>query len=80
MGDKKKIAFELHRRFGHADGNKTCDLLHDANVHDSELNKLLGDMKKKCDDCARYKRKQSTPVVGLSLGKYFNDVLSMALN
>ena len=67
IAEKRKIAFKLHRQFGHADKKRICDLLHDANVHDSDLGKLLGDMKKTCEVCARYKRCQSRPVVKTSM-------------
>ena len=48
---KRNTARKLHVQFGHADGKRLVDLLHDAGVVDSQFEKLVHDVEKSCDIC-----------------------------
>ena len=70
--DKLKIATKLHRQFSHPSGNKLCKLAKDAGVTDKEFLKILADIPTSCEFCIRHKKVEPKPVVGFSLGSYFN--------
>ena len=75
--EKYEIAKKLHRQFSHPSGKKLCDLVIDAGVRDAEFIKILKELPHSCEICLRYKKAQPRPVVGFSLGSYFNENVAM---
>ena len=78
-GDNKEALKKLHVQFGHAADSKLIALLKDAGYDDKKLFDSVKETTANCDTCKRYKREKSRPVVGFSLGKEMNDVVSMDL-
>ena len=76
---QRNTAKKLHVQFGHADGKRLVDLLHDAGVVDSQFEKLVYEVEKNCETCLQHKRKKPHSAVGFSLGKEFNHVVSLDL-
>ena len=75
--EKVKIVKKLHRQFSHPSGKKLYDLAKDAGIKDPEFMKILQECPSSCDFCLRYKKVEPRPVVGFSLGSYFNETVSM---
>ena len=75
--EKLKIAKKLHRQFSHPSGKKLCDLVIDAGVKDAEFIKILQELPHTCEICLRYKKADPRPIVGFSLGSYFNETVAM---
>ena len=75
--EKVKIATKLHRQFSHPSGKKLSDLAKDAGIKDAEFLCLLKEFPKTCEFCLRYKKSEPRPIVGFSLGSYFNETVSM---
>ena len=75
--EKLKIATKLHRQFSHPSGKKLCGLVKDAGVRDKEFMEISGDMPASCEFCIRHKKVEPRPVVGFSLGSYFNETVAM---
>ncbi len=76
---KLKACRKLHIQFGHARSARLHDLLKDANVQDKETFDMVKEVEDKCETCIKFKKPKSRPVVGLSLARDFNDVVSMDL-
>ena len=78
--EKREIASKLHKRFGHPiDSQKLKDFLQNANIVDSELNKLIDAVTNECKTCSRYRKTRSRPVVSIPLANDFNECLAMDL-
>ena len=77
--EKERMAKKLHTQFGHANSDRLLDLVKDAGVVDTEFRETIRSIEKKCEICKRYKKHKPRPVVGFSLAKDFNDVVSVDL-
>ena len=77
--EKEKMITKLHSQFGHPSYDKLSKFLANAGVKDGQFFDILQEFSAKCDGCPKYKRKNPRPVVGLSLAKEFNDVITMDL-
>ena len=75
--EKAKIVEKLHKQFSHPSGKKLLDLAKDAGIDDPEFIEMLQNVPKSCEFCLRYKKAEPRPVVGFSLGTYFNETVSM---
>ena len=82
--ERKSMMMKLHLQFGHGSFDKLWDLTESAKwsegMEDDEKKELKRKMKlmiESCETCKRYKKTPPRPVVGLSLSKTFNEVLSM---
>ena len=54
-------------------------LVKTSRIEDNELFELIDEIGEDCSICLKYKKAPLKPVVGLSLSKRFNDVISMDL-
>ena len=54
-------------------------LVKTSQIEDNELFELIDEIGEDCSICLKYKKAPLKPVVGLSLSKRFNDVISMDL-
>ena len=79
IDEKMKIASKLHLQFAHAYCEKIVNLLKDAGCNDADLFNCVRDVPKSCETCIKHQPKQLHSVVGLSLPKEFNDVVSIDL-
>ena len=77
--ENKRAIVKLHVQFGHATPKRLIDLLKDAGYTDKRLFDMVHDVSMNCNTCKLYKKVDSRPVVGFSLSKDFNDVVSMDL-
>ena len=77
--EKKKLAIKLHRQFSHPTYEKLSGLVNDAGVEDDEFLSTLESISSDCDTCKKFKKTQPRPVVGFSLAKRFNQVVSLDL-
>ena len=77
--EKKNKVLKLHHQFGHHNYKKIADLLKDAEVNGKELEEELKKVDDSCEICLRYKKSRPRPIVGLSIGKSFNETLGMDL-
>ena len=75
--EKIKIATKLHRQFSHPCCKKLCDLVKNAGVTDPESIKILQTLPSSCEVCIRYKKTEPKPMVGFTLGSYFNENVAM---
>ena len=75
--EKAKIVEKLHKQFSHPSSKKLHDLAKDAGIKDPEFIEMLQNVPKSCEFCLRYKKAEPRPVVGFSLGTYFNETVSM---
>ena len=48
-----------------------------SGIEDNELFELIDEIGEDCSICLKYKKALLKPVVGLSLSKQFNDIISM---
>src|SRR5215469_2227096 len=83
---RKNIVWKLHAQFGHPSIEKLWTLISEAyraeDLNEQERKEIKSTIKtisETCQVCLRFKRTPSRPVVGFSLGKNFNDVLSIDL-
>ena len=68
--EKKDIAINLHKQFGHlVDSNKLKCLACEAHIDDKDG----------CNTCNRYRRALAHPVVSFPLGKEFNNIVALDL-
>ena len=77
LANKKKAAIKLHHQFGHARIEKIIQLIKDAGLVDKDLFVEVNKAEENCVTCQRFKKPKSRPVVGFSLAKDFNEVVSM---
>ena len=77
MAEKIKIATKLHRQFSHPSSKKLCDLVKNAGVTDPEFIKILQTLPSSCEVCICYKKTEPKPIVGFTLGSYFNENIAM---
>ena len=77
MAEKIKIATKLHRQFYHPNSKKLCNLVKNAGVTDPEFIKILQTLPSSCEVCIRYKKTEPKPIVGFTLGSYFNENVAM---
>ena len=75
--EKLKIATKLHRQFSHPSGKKLCGVAKDAGMKDKEFMEILEDIPASCEFCLRHKKVEPRPIVGFSLGSYFNETVAM---
>ena len=75
--EKIKIATKLHRQFSHPSSKKLCDLVKNAGVTDPESIKILQTLPSSCEVCIHYKKTEPKPIVGFTLGSYFNENVTM---
>ena len=68
---------QLHRQFSHPSIKKLCDLVKNAGVTDPEFIKILQTLPSSCEVCIRYKKTEPKPIVGFTLGSYFNENIAM---
>ena len=75
--EKVKIVEKLHKQFSHPSSKKLYELAKDAGIKDPEFIQILQNFPKSCEFCLRYKKAEPRPVVGFSLGTYFNETVAM---
>ena len=75
--EKIKIATKLHRQFSHPSSKKLCNLVKNARVTDPEFIKILQTLPSSCEVCICYKKTEPKPIVGFTLGSYFNENVAM---
>ena len=73
MAKKIKIATKLHRQFSHPNSKKLCNLVKNAWVTNPEFIKILQTLPSSCEVCIRHKKTEPKPIVGFTLGSYFNE-------
>ena len=56
---------------------KNCDLVKDAKIKDPDFIKILLVLPNSCKVCNRYKKTEPRPIVGFTLGSYFNKNIAM---
>ena len=76
---KRKACQKLHVQFGHARTERIHSLLKDAKVEDKETYEMVKEAEEKCQTCLKFKKPKARPVVGLSLARDFNQMVSMDL-
>ena len=54
-----------------------CDLVKNAGVTDPEFIKILQILSSSSDVCIRHKKTEPKPIVGFTLGSYFNENVAM---
>ena len=69
--EKIKIATKLYRQFTHPCSKKLC-LVKNAGIRDPEFIKILQVLSNSCEECIQYKKTELRPIVGFTLGSYFN--------
>ena len=69
---KIKITTNLQRQFSHPRSKKLCDLVKNAGIRDPEFIKILQVLPNSSEVCIRYKQTEPRPIVGFTLGSYFN--------
>ena len=75
----RKKAEKLHRQFSHCTAVQLKNLLKNAGVENRQYDTIIEDVSENCDICLKYKKVKPRPVVGLSRGRYFNDIVAMDL-
>ena len=70
---------KLHKQLGHCSAENLKKITKNANVQGKDINKVIDQVIKECDVCARYKRTPYTPVVGIPMATKFNEVLALDL-
>ena len=78
-GEKRKAAIKLQKQFAHPRSDRLIKLIKDGRIEDRDLFSMIQEVEATCEICIKYKKSHSTPVVGFSLGKEFNDTVSMDL-
>ena len=76
---KRKACQKLHVQFGHARTERIHALLKDAKIEDKETYEMVKEAEEKCQTCLKFKKPKARPVVGLSLARDFNEMVSMDL-
>ena len=76
LREKQSIAEKSHKQFGHASSDKTLKLIKLSGIVDKELD-LVNEIGEKCTMCLKYKKAPLKPVVGFSLSRDFNKVISV---
>ena len=77
--EKTKMALKLHSQFGHAKSERIIELVKDAGTGDDAFFDCIKSVEENCDICKRFKKPKARPVVGFTLAKDFNEVVSMDL-
>ena len=77
--EKKKKAMKLHRQFCHASKEKLVSLVKSSHYDDSEFLELIKEVCDNCEICLKFKKPPLRPVVGMTLGKKFNDTVCLDL-
>ena len=80
QNEARKIAENLCKQFGYSGTNKILKLVKTSRIEDSGLFELIDEIGEDCSISLKYKKAPLKPVVGLSLLKHFNDVISVDLN
>ena len=75
--EKVKIATRLHRQFSHPSSKKLCDLIKNAEIRAPEFIKIKHVLPNSCEVCIRYKKTEPRPIVGFTVGSYFNKNIAM---
>ena len=75
--EKIKIATKLCRQFSYPSSKKLCDLVKNAGIQDPELIQILQVLPNSCEVCIHYKKTEPRPIVGFTLGSYFNKNIAM---
>ena len=76
---KRKTSIKLHKQFAHPRGDQLIKLIKDDGIEDRDLFSMIQEVEVTCETCIKYKKPHSRPVVGFSLGKEFNDTVSIDL-
>ena len=79
INEKRKIAMKLHRQFSHANAKKLKILIKEAGKEDEVLFKEIDDIVENCEVCIKYKKPKPRPIVGLPMGRCFNETIAMDL-
>ena len=75
--EKRKVAENLQKQFGHSSTSKTLKLAKTSGIKNNKRFELINEIGEDCSICLKYKKAPLKPVVGLSLSKHFNDGISM---
>ena len=67
-----KITTKLHRQFSHPSCKKLCDLVKNEGIRDPEFIKILQVLPNSHEICIYYRKTEPRPIVGFTLGSYFN--------
>ena len=62
-----------------ASSNKIIKLVQSAGINDEHIVDLINSVEQTCTVCLKYKKAPLRPVVGFSLSRDFNDLMSMDL-
>ena len=79
LDDTVSSITKLHKQLGHCSAENLKKITKNANIQGENVNKVIDQVLKECDSCARYKRTPSTPVVGLPMATKFNEVVALDL-
>ena len=77
LDDTVSSITKLHKQLGHCSAENLKKITKNANIQGDNVNKVIDQVLKECDSCARYKRTPSTPVVGLPMATKFNEVVAL---
>ena len=75
----RKKAIKLHRQFSHCTANQMKMLLKNAGFEQEKYFNMIDEITENCELCLKYKKVKPRPVVGLSCGRSFNDIVAMDL-
>lgn len=78
--EKKKKAIKLHRQFAHASKEKLVGLVRSSKAFsDKEFLQLIHEVCDECQVCLKFRKPPIRPVVGMPLGRRFNDTVCLDL-
>ena len=77
--DTDKVAMKLHKQFSHPPSEKLLKLLHDADIHDSQLESKIKKIEEHCETCLKFRKAKPKPIVAFPLSKEFNESVAMDL-
>ena len=75
--EKIKTGTKLHRQFNHPSSKKLYNLVKNAEMTDPEFIKILQTLPSSCEVCIHYKKTEPKPIIGFTLGSYFNENVAM---
>lgn len=77
--DVQKIAWKLHRQFGHPTPDRLIKLIRDAGIVKTALEKAVKKVSESCVTCCKFKKNKPRPVVSLPMAGKCNETVAMDL-
>ena len=77
---KSKQIDKIHKQLGHASIESMQNLFRNANLLDKNISESITETVTECQTCAKLKKPQSRPVVGLAKSNMFNGTVSVDLH